>query len=139
MGKDAKLLILGITSLNFVQIIVALQACESFFIFHVDATFKLSELGYPATLFIVNQVIQREYYEHAFVDSVLAVWATSEQSVVRVMYLCDVGIEAMNAQTIYGLSEVKFPNNAGAVRVCSNGWYDAHTTLECDEVVGLST
>ncbi|OWZ05514.1 LOW QUALITY PROTEIN: hypothetical protein PHMEG_00022388 [Phytophthora megakarya] len=60
------------------QNIVALQARESFLIFHMDATFKLSDLGYPvitcgftdrtrsyqlAALFIVSQRTKREYYE----------------------------------------------------------------------------
>ncbi|GMF51698.1 unnamed protein product [Phytophthora fragariaefolia] len=77
-GQDEEPLILGITSLKLMMSIVALQARESFLIFHLDATFKLSDLGYPVitcgftdrsrsyhlgAVFIVSQRTQHEYYE----------------------------------------------------------------------------
>ncbi|GMG17865.1 unnamed protein product [Phytophthora fragariaefolia] len=77
-GQDEEPLILGITSLKLMMNIVALQARESFLIFHLDATFKLSDLGYPVitcgftdrsrsyhlgAVFIVSQRTQHEYYE----------------------------------------------------------------------------
>ncbi|EGZ05935.1 hypothetical protein PHYSODRAFT_380762, partial [Phytophthora sojae] len=77
-GEDDEPLILGITSLKLTQNISSLQDREAFLIFHLDATFKLSDIGYPvvtcgftdrhrsyhlAALFIVNQRTRREYYE----------------------------------------------------------------------------
>ncbi|GMF52591.1 unnamed protein product [Phytophthora fragariaefolia] len=75
-GQDEEPLILCITSLKLMMDIVALQARESFLIFHLDVTFKLSDLGYPVirftdrsrnyhlgAVFIVSQRTQHEYYE----------------------------------------------------------------------------
>ncbi|KAF1787080.1 hypothetical protein GQ600_13079 [Phytophthora cactorum] len=46
-GEDEHPLILGITTLKLLRSILALQNRETFLIFHLDATFKLSDLGYP--------------------------------------------------------------------------------------------
>jgi len=96
-GEDEEPLIIGITSLKLMQNILALQARESFLIFHLDATFKLSGLGYPvitcgftdrsrkyhlAGVFIVSQRTQREYHES--IGSFARVFRVSMKVALRV-------------------------------------------------------
>ncbi|EGZ09130.1 hypothetical protein PHYSODRAFT_525749, partial [Phytophthora sojae] len=49
-GEYDEPLILGITSLKLMQNIGSLQDREAFLIFHLDATFKLSDIGYPVVM-----------------------------------------------------------------------------------------
>ncbi|OWZ14675.1 LOW QUALITY PROTEIN: hypothetical protein PHMEG_00011805 [Phytophthora megakarya] len=77
-GEDDEPLILGITSMKLMQSILNLQRKERFLIFHIDATYKLSDIGYPvitcgftdrrrvyhvASIYLVSQQTENEYYE----------------------------------------------------------------------------
>ncbi|OWZ12064.1 hypothetical protein PHMEG_00014833 [Phytophthora megakarya] len=77
-GEDDEPLILGITTKTLLRRIMELQEQEKFLIFHMDATFKLHDLGYPvitcaftdshrvyqlAALFIVSQRREGDYFE----------------------------------------------------------------------------
>ncbi|OWZ05339.1 hypothetical protein PHMEG_00022590 [Phytophthora megakarya] len=77
-GEDDEPLILGITTKTLLRRIMELQEQEKFLIFHMDATFKLHDLGYPvitcaftdshrvyqlAALFIVNALEKLAEFE----------------------------------------------------------------------------
>ncbi|OWZ11829.1 hypothetical protein PHMEG_00015095 [Phytophthora megakarya] len=63
IGTDADLFVVGVTSISLVTTCIEYTASSRFTLFHADATFKLSDLGYPqlATILVVNRRTEQEY------------------------------------------------------------------------------
>ncbi|OWY94036.1 hypothetical protein PHMEG_00036355 [Phytophthora megakarya] len=86
-GEDDNSLILGVTTISLLEKMKTLQQEIMFSLFHIDATFKLSEIGYPVitcgfsdrsrkyhlpAMFIVSQLTHNEYA--AVLSSLLQVY-----------------------------------------------------------------
>lgn len=68
-GEDHDSLILGVTTISLLEKVKSFQHENMFSLFHIDATFKLSEIGYPVITFGFSDCSRKYHLGAMFVVS----------------------------------------------------------------------